>query len=768
MKNAKIFFARFFEFKTQDRIITMLKKIKNSLIVLVFTTYYLLLTAYSLLASPLDLQLGVRPQGMGGAYIAVSDDVSASYWNPAGLVQIPTREVIFTHYNPFSIDEISVNFFSVAQPIGKEAGLALSWVHKGAKCEECSAVHPDEIDESQMNEDSYILSGGYRFDNHSALGLNLKRLSIDSKAGGGTGYGFDFGIFYDRVKNLTAGLMYRNAGSGIKNEKFTSSVRMGIAARLFEERLTLAFDINNKKGVPNNIQYHLGAEYKLFKNFHLRAGLDDGAATAGLGFRLRNWRFDYAYTNDNEYDLEPYHQFGVVYFFPQKELKPADSDGDGILDIDDKCPYQPEDYDRFQDEDGCPDPDNDRDRILDIDDECPNDPEDYDQFQDKDGCPDPDNDQDGILDIDDKCPNIPETFNNYNDEDGCPDTIPTVVSFKEIGEVTGKRIIISGIHFEFDKAIIKERSKSILDKVAGILKEHSQMRVRIEGHTDSKGSDEYNDRLSEERARAVRDYLIGAGIEKERLVAIGRGAKEPIADNSTEESRARNRRIEFVILEGGPVQLETRPQTEDLYLEEKKEIEPKIEEEIKPKKEETEEKPRETKEPEKGKIHATDSVTITVVEPKETEIITEEKAEDREQKAEDRGQQAESRRPANAGAPKAEDSRQKEELSPISRPGNLQMEVKLHEDQEYVKLYIKVKNIGQEPVFVSPFNFFLILGNGKGYGIDYFTFSQEGYFDGARIDPGEEREGFIFFKTKAKPAKLIYEDYLGNSTTFDF
>ncbi|HEY4176464.1 MAG TPA: hypothetical protein VGM90_06520, partial [Kofleriaceae bacterium] len=101
-----------------------------------------------------------------------------------------------------------------------------------------------------------------------------------------------------------------------------------------------------------------------------------------------------------------------------------DNDRDGILDEDDKCPLIPEDKDGFQDEDGCPEGDkNDRDGdgILDNVDKCPDDPEDFDQFQDEDGCPDPDNDQDGILDVDDLCPNDPEDKDGFEDEDGCPD-----------------------------------------------------------------------------------------------------------------------------------------------------------------------------------------------------------------------------------------------------------------------------------------------------------------------------------------------------------
>ncbi len=101
-----------------------------------------------------------------------------------------------------------------------------------------------------------------------------------------------------------------------------------------------------------------------------------------------------------------------------------DNDQDGILDVDDQCPNEPEDKDGFEDEDGCPEGnelDRDGDGILDKDDECPDDPEDKDNFQDEDGCPDPDNDQDGILDVDDLCPNDPEDIDGFQDKDGCPD-----------------------------------------------------------------------------------------------------------------------------------------------------------------------------------------------------------------------------------------------------------------------------------------------------------------------------------------------------------
>ena len=107
-----------------------------------------------------------------------------------------------------------------------------------------------------------------------------------------------------------------------------------------------------------------------------------------------------------------------ISFSPFVEI---DSDGDGILDENDACPNQPEDFDGFEDTDGCPDLDNDGDGIPDVQDQCPDIAEDFDNFLDSDGCPEVDNDLDGIPDIDDKCPDQPEDFDGYLDDDGCPD-----------------------------------------------------------------------------------------------------------------------------------------------------------------------------------------------------------------------------------------------------------------------------------------------------------------------------------------------------------
>jgi outer membrane protein OmpA-like peptidoglycan-associated protein len=221
-----------------------------------------------------------------------------------------------------------------------------------------------------------------------------------------------------------------------------------------------------------------------------------------------------------------------------------DNDGDGILDIHDRCPNLPEDFDGWEDEDGCPDPDNDGDGILDGDDACPNHAEDFDGWQDDDGCPDPDNDFDGIPDTEDRCPNEPETLNGFEDEDGCPDEgglIRVTCEAIELGEA---------VFFETDSDVIMPQSFDMLNQVAGALAIADNIRlIRVEGHTDWRASDEYNLDLSQRRADSVRRYLMTRGVEGSRLMARGYGESMPIATNETEEGMAQNRRVELVIAE---------------------------------------------------------------------------------------------------------------------------------------------------------------------------------------------------------------------------
>ncbi len=227
--------------------------------------------------------------------------------------------------------------------------------------------------------------------------------------------------------------------------------------------------------------------------------------------------------------------------------KPAsDTDGDGYLDDADRCAFDPEDFDGWLDEDGCPDLDNDGDGIVDSRDRCPQDKETVNGFQDDDGCPDADTDGDGIGDLDDRCPEAKEIVNGVDDLDGCPDEAPVqrVVVEKE-------RIRINDtILFELGKARIQPGSFELMDQIAQVIRDNPQIkRLRVEGHTDDVGNDVSNLRLSQARAESVVEYLVKAGVERERLDPVGFGEVRPLVPNTTTENRAANRRVEFLIVE---------------------------------------------------------------------------------------------------------------------------------------------------------------------------------------------------------------------------
>ncbi len=258
------------------------------------------------------------------------------------------------------------------------------------------------------------------------------------------------------------------------------------------------------------------------------------------------------------------------------ETKPGDRDGDGYPDSVDRCPEQPENFDGFQDEDGCPDlADTDGDGVPDASDSCVLEPEDKDNYLDDDGCPDPDNDSDTVLDASDRCPLEAEDPDGFDDADGCPDpdndkdTVPDVKDQcpNEIGSATDEPLgcprkpalvvvtdcevkITQQIHFEFNKDRIRPESFAVLDAVVDVLNKNPDIKIEIQGHTDNKGSAPYNKDLSNRRAGSVRTYLVAHGVSASRLTSSGYGMERPIVDNVTEQNRALNRRVQFVRTEG--------------------------------------------------------------------------------------------------------------------------------------------------------------------------------------------------------------------------
>ncbi|MBK8254221.1 MAG: OmpA family protein [Polyangiaceae bacterium] len=230
---------------------------------------------------------------------------------------------------------------------------------------------------------------------------------------------------------------------------------------------------------------------------------------------------------------------GVPNADPKLHGCPPDSDGDGIADDVDACPTVKGVPNADPKLHGCP-PDKDGDGVLDAEDACPeikgiktSDPT-------TNGCPG-DRDGDTIRDDKDACPDEKGKPNDDPSKNGCPTSVR--VTETEV-------IILQQVQFDTNKATIKKVSDPLLDEVAEVLREHPELlKLEVQGHTDSKGSPALNKTLSQNRAESVKKALIKRGIGEGRLVPKGYGQDKPIADNNTEEGRAKNRRVQFVIIE---------------------------------------------------------------------------------------------------------------------------------------------------------------------------------------------------------------------------
>ncbi len=258
---------------------------------------------------------------------------------------------------------------------------------------------------------------------------------------------------------------------------------------------------------------------------------------------------------------------------------PHDSDGDGVLDGLDSCPSTPKGatVNQF----GCPS-DTDKDGVFDGIDQCPDTP--VGAKVDAKGCP-MDSDGDGVFDGLDQCPNTPphtkvdakgcpvvvdsDGDGVTDDKDKCPDTpagvkvdqdgCPVEMIEKETELLDTGMIRLQDVNFETAKADILPESYPSLDIVGQILTKWPQLRIEVGGHTDGRGGTVYNQKLSEARANAVLTYLKNKfpGLHGEQFTAKGYGKSKPIAPNTTDLGRAKNRRVEFVVLNKDVLRKET-------------------------------------------------------------------------------------------------------------------------------------------------------------------------------------------------------------------
>ena len=342
---------------------------------------------------------------------------------------------------------------------------------------------------------------------------------------------------------------------------------------------------NNEAGVYSTTEVNylgeLGVRYPVTDNLSVNL-------SGGVQISPNDWLDDKAIGITNDMFFTAF--AGISYSF----LTEFDSDGDGVVDSKDNCPNTPAGV--KVDDAGCP-IDTDKDGVPDYLDECPGTP--TGAPVDKKGCP-LDSDRDGIPDYTDLCPNTPTGIavddygcpfdsdgdgvpdyidrcpgtpydvevDNYGcpadeDLDGvpdnldqCPGTLPGVqvdesgcelVIILPTPELDLNQLVLGAeTSFEFNSANLKVAAYPELDKMLEVMKEFPMSRWKIVGYTDNVGSEDGNIKMSQLRAESVLNYFVSRGIPKGRFEVIGLGSKDPLADNSTPEGRAKNRRVEII------------------------------------------------------------------------------------------------------------------------------------------------------------------------------------------------------------------------------
>lgn len=235
-------------------------------------------------------------------------------------------------------------------------------------------------------------------------------------------------------------------------------------------------------------------------------------------------------------ESEPLHAWPALLASVALDLRyapPPDRDDDGVPDTKDRCPDSLEDFDYFDDADGCLDPDDDHDGVADVRDQCKDQPEDRDGYRDEDGCSDHNNDGDAFPDVHDRCPNEAETRNGWEEGDGCADAVPAdLVAF------LGTRSDIA-----FSGASLTAESVPPLEALAALFGRYPHMRLWVGVYTDSALGNAGARELTRAQAVALHSWLVAHGVGPERLVMVAGGDGVPLEAKRTDADALTNRRV---------------------------------------------------------------------------------------------------------------------------------------------------------------------------------------------------------------------------------
>lgn len=271
-------------------------------------------------AAPIELGIGARAQGIGGAFVGIADDASAAYWNPAGLGYSKFGEARFMHWIPQNLSDVSIEWVGVSYPLtmSNSQGLGVSWLRKGATLEEGR----DNLTTS-FAENTYSLSYGVSILNKLVIGATLNRLSVNSDIGGSSGVGFDAGVLY-MVKMVRLGFVAKNLSSNMGDENFLPIYRTGFALEL--QKFTWAFDISTKENINGKnsiaLHYFTGMEVRIVPQLAIRVGYNDNnPINAGIGLNIKNVLFEYAFSAIKDGGLTNSHRVELGYRFSSTVVK---------------------------------------------------------------------------------------------------------------------------------------------------------------------------------------------------------------------------------------------------------------------------------------------------------------------------------------------------------------------------------------------------------------------------------------------------------------
>jgi len=275
-------------------------------------------------ANFLKVGIGARASGMGGAFVGIADDATSIYWNTAGLSQLSQQEIVFVHQNWYQDVNFEYLGYSIPLATNHTLGLSITYLNLG----DFQGFDASDNPTSDFSAYGAVFGMAYSYKASSAVsfGMGLKGIEEKLETERASSVALDFGLIYRRGR-FSLGAAYSNLGSSMKfiqeNDPLPSKFTLGFGYRLFQDQLSLAWDIDLPKDDKPVLKQ--GIEYGYRSSLFLRMGyeyktsaqnLEGTGLSLGGGFKLSNWEVDYNYSPNQV--LEGSHRISLGYRFGNK------------------------------------------------------------------------------------------------------------------------------------------------------------------------------------------------------------------------------------------------------------------------------------------------------------------------------------------------------------------------------------------------------------------------------------------------------------------